>query len=140
MQQANGGWQKRTNGRNLAYNKTDGFKRYQSVYFEIQPGQEALFYKHYVFDDFILSRLAGKSHLVVSIGYFEPFVKRHFIAKDDMLDNEGDVLLFGFMALVPAGMPVFRIMVFVFHCNNLLIIMIKNKYVSKGLAQRAYRL
>lgn len=111
MQQPDGKWQKQTNGRDLAYNKTDGFKRYQAVYFEIQPGQEALFYKHYLFDDFILSRLAGKSHFAVAIGYYEPFVKRHFIDKDEMLENEGDVLLFGFMALAGIMTLIFYILI-----------------------------
>ncbi|WP_295799822.1 ATP-binding protein [Mucilaginibacter sp.] len=99
MQQPGGTWLKQTTGRDAEWDKRNGYKQILAVYYDLQPGQESIFYKRSYVDNFNLAKLAGKSTLGATVGYFEPFLKARFPEDNKYLTTTNEMWLFGFMVL-----------------------------------------
>ncbi len=96
MQLHGGKWKKQTSGWQVDYKHRDGFKDEMYVYYELIPGQEAVFYEHTK----VSLEPAGPKSIGISIGFYDPFVKVNYIKTGEHFFGAVKYsFLFGFMVL-----------------------------------------
>lgn len=100
MQLPDNQWYKQTIGTRTPWKDMSGFKRSNLVYYELQAGQEALFYKHLVVkDEDLTSYLSSSNGMGLNLWYYDQFVQNELNNDKQKLVEIETLGLMGFMLL-----------------------------------------